>query len=55
MMGVMPSDGVMVSSNPLEPTPPLTELSALYPSLFEVTCQHMPIGSCFKLLLQCTP
>ena len=38
MIGVMPSDGVMVSSKPLEPTPPLTELSALYPSLFVVTC-----------------
>ena len=38
MMGVMPSEGVMVLSRRLEPTPPLTELSALYPSLFVVTC-----------------
>lgn len=38
MMGVMPSEGVMVSSKRLEPTPPLIELSALYPSLLVVTC-----------------
>ena len=45
MMSVMLSEGVMVSSPPVEPTPPPAGFS-LYPALLSVTCRqvasHLP-------------
>ena len=39
MMSVMLSEGKIVSSPPVEPTPP-PEGFSLYPSLFSVTCRQ---------------
>ena len=39
MMSVMLSEGVIVSSPPVEPTPPPAGFS-LYPALFSVTCRQ---------------
>ena len=40
MMSVMLSEGVIVSSPPVEPTPPPAGFS-LYPALFSVTCRQV--------------
>ena len=53
MMSVMLSEGVIVSSPPVEPTPPPAGFS-LYPALFSVTCTQVASLLPDKVPCNCT-
>ena len=53
MMSVMLSEGVIVSSPPVDPTPPPAGFS-LYPALFSVTCRQAASPLPDKLPCNCT-